>query len=189
MLSPEYVVLVDANGNFLGTEEKIAAHQQGLLHLAFSVFLFNEKGEILLQQRAYTKYHFGGLWSNACCSHPRLNESIADAAHRRLREELGIETLLKEVFTFTYRAKDEKTQLIEHELDTVLLGFYERERDILFNIEEVHAIRWIKLVDLYLWINDKPDDFSFWFKTALLELKKRKLLNPKNIQSLFDGEK
>ncbi|MBK8474217.1 MAG: NUDIX domain-containing protein [Sphingobacteriales bacterium] len=101
----------------------MAAHQKGLLHLAFQYFIFNEKGEMLLQQRAMTKYHFGGIWSNTCCSHPRLGETLEAAAHRRLQEELGFDTTLKQAFPFIYRAEDPVTGLIEHELDTVFWAF------------------------------------------------------------------
>ncbi len=173
----EYVVLVNPEGEVLGTEEKIAAHEKGLLHKAFSVFIFNEDGEMLLQQRAFTKYHFGGLWSNSCCSHPRLNEADNDAAHRRMVEELGFDTELKEVFQFIYQAKDEQTQLVEHELDKVFVGFTDRTiEEMPFNPEEVAALRWISISDLYQELALEPDRFSFWFKTALHELRDRGLL-------------
>jgi len=179
-----YVVLVDTDGNVLGTEEKMAAHIKGVLHSAFSVFLFNNKGEMLLQQRAFTKYHFGGLWSNTCCSHPRLNESALQAGYRRLSEELGFTTDLREVFTFVYKAQDEQTQLIEHERDTVLIGLYNGSVDN-FNPAEVNAVKWISISELFLWLTQEPNAFSYWFKTALLELKTRKLLSVKNVKKLF----
>jgi isopentenyl-diphosphate delta-isomerase len=181
-----YVVLVDTKGNVLGTEEKLAAHQKGVLHSAFSVFIFNEKGEMLLQQRAFTKYHFGGLWSNTCCSHPRLNESALQAGQRRLSEELGFTTELREVFTFIYKAQDEKTQLIEHERDTVLIGFYNKQVDN-FNPTEVNAVKWISISQLFLWLTQEPHAFSYWFKTALLELKNRKLLSVRGLKKLFEA--
>ncbi len=185
-MQENYVVLVDPEGKVLGTEEKIEAHRQGLLHRAFSVFIFNEQGQMLLQQRAFTKYHFGGLWSNSCCSHPRLEETPTTAAHRRLEEELGFDTELREVFTFLYRAEDPETQLIEHELDTVLVGFY--NEDFEFNPEEVNAIKWVSIAELYHWLNSDPQAFSYWFKTALLELKNRELLSLEALKKLFENQ-
>lgn len=180
----EYVVLVNKKGKILGTEEKMAAHQKGLLHKAFSVFIFNSKGQMLLQQRAFTKYHFGGLWSNSCCSHPRLDEADDDAAHRRLQEELGFDTPLKEVFRFIYRAQDEATQLIEHELDAVFVGIYDGDTTQ-FNPDEVNAVRWISIPELFKELNDNPQQFTYWFKTALLELTDKSLLSVSAIKKLF----
>ncbi|OWY24687.1 isopentenyl-diphosphate Delta-isomerase [Sphingobacteriales bacterium UPWRP_1] len=180
----EYVVLVNKKGKVLGTEEKMAAHQKGLLHKAFSVFIFNSNGQMLLQQRAFTKYHFGGLWSNSCCSHPRLNEPEEDAAHRRLQEELGFDTPLKEVFRFIYRAQDEATQLIEHELDAVFVGIYDGDTTQ-FNPDEVNAVRWISIPELFKELNDNPQQFTYWFKTALLELTDKSLLSVNAIKKLF----
>ncbi len=184
MMAEEYVVLVDKKGNVLGTEEKIAAHQKGLLHTAFSIFIFNDKGQMLLQQRAFDKYHFGGMWSNSCCSHPRMGETAMDAAHRRLQEELGFDTELKELFSFIYRAEDEETKLIEHELDTVFIGVYNDSIDNL-NYEEVNAVKWIDIYQLFLELDLYPDRFTYWFKTALLELRNKKLLSSTAIQQLF----
>ncbi|MGB0839426.1 MAG: isopentenyl-diphosphate Delta-isomerase [Chitinophagales bacterium] len=178
-----YVLLVDRDGKVVGTEEKIKAHREGNLHRAFSVFIFNEKGEMLLQQRAFSKYHFGGLWSNSCCSHQKLNETSLQAAHRRLEEELGFDTELREVFSFIYRAEDRETRLIEHELDTVLVGFY--DESFIFNSEEVQDVKWITIAELFLWLNREPAAFSYWFKTALLELKNKGLLSKKTILELF----
>lgn len=162
----EYVVLVDQDGNPIGKEEKMAAHQKGLLHKAFSVSLFNSKGQILLQQRAFHKYHTPGLWSNSCCSHPRVEENIELAVHRRLKEELGIsDIVVEEQFSFVYRFLDEPTQLWEHEHDTVFTGHYDGE--IPFNKEEVNAIKWIDVKDLEEWINREPEAFTFWFKEFL----------------------
>jgi isopentenyl-diphosphate delta-isomerase len=120
----EYVILVDPTDQPVGRMEKMEAHEKGILHRAFSVFLFNEKGETLLQQRASTKYHSPLLWTNTCCSHQRDGESNAQAASRRLREELGIELApdrLNDVFSFVYRAEFDNG-LTEHELDHVLVG-------------------------------------------------------------------
>jgi isopentenyl-diphosphate delta-isomerase len=173
----DHVVLTDAKGKIIGTEDKLIAHQKGLLHLAFSIFIFNDKGEMLLQQRALNKYHFAGIWSNTCCSHPRLNENIADAAQRRLQEELGFVVPLKSAFHFTYRAQDPQSMLIEHELDTVFLGIYNPIDPIPFNTNEIAALRWIDLSTLYLELSAEPEKFSYWFKIALHELESKKLLS------------
>ncbi len=182
-IQEEYVVLVDEQGKVLGTEEKLAAHKKGVLHKAFSIFIFNKEGKMLLQQRAFSKYHFGGLWSNSCCSHPRLNESDIDAAHRRLQEELGFDTELREIFSFVYRAEDPASELIEHELDTVFVGFYDEEFE--FNPDEINAVKWVSISELYQWLAWEPDVFTYWFKTALLELKTRELLSRESIEQLF----
>lgn len=181
----DHVVLVDPQGAVIGTEEKMAAHQKGLLHRAFSVFIFNSKGEMLLQQRAFDKYHFGGMWSNSCCSHNRLHEDVDAAAHRRLVEELGFDTDLKEVFSFIYRAEDEATQLIEHELDSVFVGFY--DEDFQFNPDEVNAIRWITIAELFHALETEADNYTYWFKTALLELKNRNLLSASALRKLMQN--
>src|SRR5215510_11916680 len=124
-MKKEYVVLVNKSGKKVGFAEKMEAHRKGLLHRAFSVFLFNEKGEMLLQKRAATKYHFAGKWSNACCSHPRPGEKISTAAKRRLLEELGIECTLINHGHILYEATDQKSGLTEHEYDYVFIGRYD----------------------------------------------------------------
>lgn len=184
MQAADYVILVDPKGKILGTEEKIAAHKKGLLHRAFSVFLFNNEGKVLLQQRADTKYHFGGLWSNTCCSHQRLEETSEQAAHRRLYEELGFDTAIYEAFTFIYRAEDEKTQLIEHELDTVLIGFYNLPINNI-NPSEVKSVRWMSIAELYQDLDLQPDMYTYWFKTALRELQQRKLLSVSGLNNFI----
>jgi isopentenyl-diphosphate delta-isomerase len=120
----QQVVLVDEHDNEVGVMEKMEAHQKALLHRAFSVFVFNAKGEMLLQQRALSKYHSGGLWTNTCCSHPYPGESVADAAARRLHEELGFTTPLHKAFSFVYKAAFDNG-LTEHEFDHVFVGEYE----------------------------------------------------------------
>src|SRR5690348_5807899 len=119
----EQVVLVNEEDQEVGTMEKMEAHRRGVLHRAFSVFIFNKQGEMLLQQRAQEKYHSGGLWTNACCSHPRPGEEVSEGAGRRLVEELGFETELQPVFNFVYKANFENG-LIEHEFDHVYFGTY-----------------------------------------------------------------
>ena len=170
----EQVVLVDEHDTELGTMPKQEAHIKGVLHRAISVIIFNSKGEQLVQQRAFSKYHFGGIWSNTCCSHPRKNETYRQAAERRLLEELGIKTPLKEQFHFIYKVHDEKSQLTEHELDHVFTGTFDGEFQ--FNQEEVADVRWMKTEDLLNEISNHPEKFSFWFKTILEEMKKRKTL-------------
>ena len=170
----EQVVLVDEENNVLGYVGKLEAHEKALLHRAISVIIFNTKGEQLIQQRALNKYHFAGLWSNTCCSHPRKEETFQAAAERRLFEELGIKTPLKKEFHFIYKAHDEKSGLTEWEYDTVFTGVFDGEFEL--NKEEVAAVRWIKNEDLENEIQQKPEQFSFWFKIILEELKKREII-------------
>src|SRR6185503_16709121 len=118
------VILVNEKDEVTGTAEKMEAHEKGLLHRAFSIFVFNSRGEVLMQQRAPGKYHSAGLWTNACCSHPRPGEKTEEAARRRLREELGFETALTEIFDFIYRAEF-VNGLAEHEYDHVYVGEYD----------------------------------------------------------------
>jgi isopentenyl-diphosphate delta-isomerase len=160
----DYVILVDSQDNELGIMEKLEAHEKGLLHRAFSIFLFNSKGEMLIQQRAISKYHSPGLWTNACCSHPAPNESIIDAGNRRLKEELGLSSVLVDAFSFEYREKFENN-LIEHELDHVLVG-YTDENPIL-NSEEAKDYSWINWSDLLKEIDLNPENFTIWFKIIL----------------------
>ena len=122
----EEVVLVDEQDKPVGVMEKMQAHREGKLHRAFSVFIFNDKGEMLLQQRAFNKYHSAGLWTNACCSHPKPNETTETAAARRLNEELGFKTSLEKLFDFTYKASFENG-LTEYEFDHVFSGIYNGE--------------------------------------------------------------
>lgn len=164
----EWVVLVKENDEVIGTMEKLQAHQNGLLHRAFSVFLFNNKGEVLLQRRAKTKYHSPNQWTNACCSHPRIDETYAQAATRRLKEELGIETEIIEKFHFIYKA-DVGQGLWEHELDYVFIGTY--EGDFHLNPNEVSEVRYISMEQLEKEINQNPENFTEWFKIILKEYK------------------
>lgn len=157
----EYVILVDKNNRELGLMEKIEAHQKGLLHRAFSIFIYNDKGQWLLQQRANNKYHSGGLWTNTCCSHPRLGESIIQAGVRRLQEEMGIQTLLTFAFTFIYKARLDK-KLIEHELDFVLFGKY--NNNPVLNYDEVKNFDWVYPGDIKNNIAKSPQIYTEWFK-------------------------
>jgi isopentenyl-diphosphate delta-isomerase len=157
------VILVDASDNATGSLEKMQAHQQGLLHRAFSVFLFNSKGEMLLQQRAMAKYHSGGLWTNACCSHPLPGEETITAAKRRLREELGFETPIHKVFDFVYKA-DMENGLTEYEFDHVFVGEY--EGDIIFNPEEVMDICYKNMSEIRINLLHHPRNYTAWFHLA-----------------------
>lgn len=160
----ELVILVDEQDNVRGTMPKLEAHQKNELHRAFSILIWNSNNEMLLQQRADGKYHSAGLWTNTCCSHPRRNETTIEAAHRRLKEEVGIKTELKHAFHFTYQVALEN-DLFEHELDHVFIGKYDKEPTL--NLEEVKAFRWINLNDLQSEIAMKPEQFTFWFKYIL----------------------
>ena len=164
--SPDDIVLVDEHDRALGTSGKLAAHQNGgTLHRAFSVFLFDATGRMLLQQRAATKYHFGGLWTNACCSHPRPGEAVIDAARRRVREELGVDVALRPVMSFVYRAEDPKSGLTEHEYDHVLVGTL--AGDVTPDPSEVAGVRWVSPVELRLEVRAHPERFTPWFKIVL----------------------
>jgi isopentenyl-diphosphate delta-isomerase len=160
----EMVILVDEHDNEIGLMEKQEAHIKGLLHRAFSVMVFNGKGEMLLQQRALSKYHSGGLWTNTCCSHPRQGETTEEAAHRRLQEEMGFDCELQLHQTFIYKAPFENG-LTEHELDHVFVGIYNQNPHI--NLDEVNDFHWISLPDLDLQLRDEPEKFTVWFKMIM----------------------
>lgn len=164
----ELVVLVNDNDEVLGLMEKQQAHINVLLHRAFSVFLFNEKGEMLLQKRADKKYHSPGQWTNAVCSHPKDGESYLDGANRRLKEELGIETELTEKFRFIYKA-DVGQNLWEHELDYVFTGVFDGEFNL--NKDEVSEVRYISMETLEIEMAENPGNFTEWFKIILNEYK------------------
>lgn len=170
----EKVVLINKEDKVLGLMGKQEAHEKGVLHRAISIILFNKKGEILLQQRADSKYHWAGIWSNAVCTHPRENETYIAAANRRVYEELGVSTVLKPVFYFIYKATDVESGLTEHELDHVFIGNYEGE--IPFNTNEVKAVRWISKTALDNEMEENPERFSFWFKIILKELKNQQII-------------
>ena len=157
------VVLVNEADEQIGTMEKMAAHRNAVLHRAFSVFIFNSKGEMLLHQRALKKYHSGGLWTNACCSHPNPGENVEDAATRRLQEELGFNTPLQKIFSFTYKASVENG-LIEYEYDHVFAGEYSGEMKL--NSEEVAAVAYYAMNDIRVIMKENPSLFTAWFKLA-----------------------
>jgi len=158
------VILVDEKDSPLGEMDKLEAHQKGLLHRAFSIFIFNDKDELLLQRRARGKYHSGSLWTNTCCSHPRPNESTEEAATRRLKEEMGIETILEKKFDFIYRARLDHS-LTEYEFDHVFTGRYNKQP--VLNREEASGHRWISIRELRREITRCPEAFSAWLKIAI----------------------
>ena len=160
----EEVILVDTNDSEIGKMEKMQTHIEGRLHRAFSIFVFNSKGELLLQQRENGKYHSGGLWTNTCCSHPRVGEDIKEAVHRRLKEEMGFDCDLREKKTFLYHAKFDN-DLIEHELDHIFIGYYNGVP--IPNKEEVENWKWISTKDLKKELEAEPDKFTYWFKFSI----------------------
>lgn len=163
-MSLEYVVLVDERDNDIGVMEKLQAHREGRLHRAFSVFIFNDKEELLLQQRAMHKYHSAGLWTNSCCSHPRPNETIKDAANRRLFEEMGIACDLSIKTSFIYKTSFDNG-LTEHELDYVLTG--KCNSDPVINKEEVDHFKWQSINAIKKDMALNPENYTSWFKIAL----------------------
>ncbi len=162
----EKVILVDQNDQPIGLMNKLEAHEKALLHRAFSVFILNDKNELMLQQRAHHKYHSPLLWTNTCCSHQRENESNIQAGTRRLREEMGFETNLTEMFHFIYKAPFDNG-LTEHELDHVMIGNYNGEPNI--NSEEVESWKWMKIEDVKLDMIEHPDAYTVWFKIIFEE--------------------
>lgn len=158
------VVLVDKNDNKIGTYGKMEAHLEGKLHRAFSVFVFNSEGDLLLQKRAFNKYHSSGLWTNTCCSHPRDTETIDNAAHRRLMEELGFDCPVKEIFSFYYEVKL-GDNIFEHEYDHVFIGRYDGIPK--HNPEEVDTWQWIKTDKLLHEIKNNSEEYTYWFKLVI----------------------
>ena len=157
----EKVILVDEKDNQIGLMEKIEAHEKALLHRAFSVFVLNNKNELMLQRRALHKYHSPGLWTNTCCSHQREGETTLNAAVRRLQEEMGFVTDVEEKFSFIYKAEFDNG-LTEHEFDHVLVGKYEAEP--LINKDEVAEWKWMDVNDVEKDIKDNPALYTPWFK-------------------------
>jgi isopentenyl-diphosphate delta-isomerase len=161
----EFVILVDETDVPAGTMEKMEAHQKGLLHRAFSAFVFNSKNQLLLQRRASGKYHSAGLWTNTCCSHPRPGEDTLSAALRRLKEEMGFETPLTKKFDFIYKAALDH-ELTEHEFDHVYTGLFDGEPapDPL----EVSEFKWMELDHVREDLRLHPHSYTEWFKIAIL---------------------
>lgn len=160
-MKEEHVILVNEKDEQIGLMPKMEAHEKAVLHRAFSVFIFNDKNELMLQQRALSKYHSPGLWTNTCCSHQRDGESNLEAGKRRLQEEMGFVVDLKESISFIYKAPFDNG-LTEHEYDHVMLGTYNKEPFI--NREEVEDWKWMPIDDIKLDISLQPDIYTEWFK-------------------------
>ena len=158
------VILVDQHDNEIGFADKMEAHQKGLLHRAFSIFIFNSGGQLLLQKRTHNKYHSGGLWSNTCCSHPRPGEKTPDAAKRRLWEEMGLRSKLQKAFNFSYRVEF-ANGLVENEFDYVFIGLCDMDP----NPDPREVADW-KYVDVDFVLRDsvnQPEQYTFWFKKSI----------------------
>ena len=160
-MQEEKVILVNENDEKIGLMPKMEAHEKALLHRAFSVFIFNDENKLMLQQRALNKYHSPGLWTNTCCSHQRDGETNVEAGKRRLLEEMGFTTELKETTSFIYKAPFDNG-LTEHEFDHVLVGYFNEEPSI--NPDEVASWKWMSLEDVKKDIKAQPDLYTAWFK-------------------------
>lgn len=160
----EKIILVDENDREIGTCEKQKTHELALLHRAFSISIFNDKDELLLQQRAFSKYHSGGLWSNTCCSHPRENETLEQAIHRRLKEEMGFDCDLIKMKEFIYKVELDHG-LTEHEYLHVYKGIYNGNVEI--NKDEVEDYKWESLDKVKEEIKDNKDKYTYWFKETI----------------------
>lgn len=168
-MKKQYVILVDKNNRKLGEMEKIRAHREGRLHRAFSIFIFNSKGELLLQRRQKTKYHSEKLWSNTVCSHPKPGETYLQAVHRRLKEEMGFDCPVEKQFCFIYNTGFHNG-LIENEYDCVFVGTYDGEPQP--NPTEIMDYKWIRLSELKVDIRKHPQKYSVWLKIALPRVKR-----------------
>lgn len=157
----ENVILVNELDEQIGVMPKMEAHEKAALHRAFSVFILNSKNEVMLQQRAAQKYHSPLLWTNTCCSHQRVSESNIEAGTRRLKEEMGITAPLKELFSFIYKAPFDNG-LTEHELDHVMIGYYDGEPDI--NPEEVESWKWMGIEEVKEDMKQHPETYTVWFR-------------------------
>lgn len=162
-MKSQLVILVDEQDNAIGEMEKLLAHERGALHRAFSVFIFNSRGEMLLQRRALSKYHSAGLWTNACCSHPSPGEETLQAAERRLQEEMGFTTGLKKAFDFVYNVRFQNG-LTEHEFDHVYTGIYDGPINI--NKEEVEEYSFHNIENIQSSLAQNPEKFTEWFRIA-----------------------
>jgi len=162
-MNSEHVILVDEEDKPVGVAEKMEAHQKGLLHRAFSIFIFNSKGDMLLQQRALHKYHSGGLWTNACCSHPNPGEETVDAAQRRLKEEMGFAVPVEKVFEFIYKTEFDNG-LTEHEFDHVFAGEYDDH--IEYNKNEVMDFCYKEMSGIRTSLQTSPERYTAWFHLA-----------------------
>ena len=162
----EEIILVDEDDNPIGFETKLKAHENGgKLHRAFSIFIFDDSGKMLLQRRSKKKYHFGGLWTNTCCSHPKKGEKLQDAARMRLHQEFGFYAELKEIFSFIYRAPDAKSGLTEYEFDHVFYGEFNGVPQP--NPNEIDDWKWVDPAELLVDLESNPHDYTPWFKVAI----------------------
>jgi len=163
----EMLILVDENDNQIGTGEKMEVHRAGKLHRCFSIFIFNSQGHVLMQKRAISKYHSGGLWTNTCCSHPRDGEDLAHSVHRRLQEEMGFDCEMEEVFTFIYRAELDHG-LTEHEYDHVFIGKY--DGPLTPNPEEADGYEWETVETVKKDMDRNPGRYTVWSIIAFNQL-------------------
>ena len=161
IMKEEQVILVNEKDEQIGLMPKMEAHEKALLHRAFSVFVFNDRNELMIQQRAKGKYHSPGLWTNTCCSHQREGETNIEAGKRRLQEEMGFTTDLKDTISFIYKAPFDNG-LTEHEFDHILVGNYDGEPDL--NPEEAEAYKWVSLEELKKDMEQNPGEYTEWFK-------------------------
>ncbi len=170
----EILILVDKQNNIVGADTKTTVHRNGLLHRAFSIFIFNRKGELLLQRRALGKYHSAGLWTNSCCGHPQYGEQLDDAAHRRLREEMSFDCRLINVGEILYYAAVTNS-LIEHEYDHIFVGEF---NDVFIpNKDEVADFIWVKPLELTLMIQKNTNSYTTWFKKIINEISIGKIIS------------
>lgn len=165
------ILVVDENDNSIGYEDKLEVHKKGLTHRAFSVVLFSrDNKKMLIQRRAYDKYHSGGLWANACCSHERKGETLNESVINRLEEELGVKCNVEEKFVFHYRAEFDNG-LVEDEIDHVFIGnLYD---EVKINKDEIHEVKWIDVRELR---NIDKSEFAYWFKVIIEELIERNII-------------
>lgn len=173
MQNEDQIILVDTNDIQVGAMGKLETHEKGLLHRAFSIFVKNNKGEIMLQKRASEKYHSGGLWSNTCCGHPRDGEELLSAAHRRITEEMGFDCPLRELFVLHYQTvvPTPQMKLEENEINHVLVGTY-TDAPVL-NPEEAGDWKWMALDEIKSDVSKNPDNYTYWFKIILGKAEKK----------------
>ena len=162
-MNTEKVILVDKDDLAIGEMEKMEAHEKAVLHRAFSIFVFNGQNKLMLQQRALDKYHSPGLWTNTCCSHPRPGETVLNAGHRRLVEEMGFDCEIEKIFDFIYKAELDQG-LAEHEFDHVFFGQYDSQPNI--NPKEVASWKWMKMEDIAGDMKENPESYTIWFRIA-----------------------
>jgi len=172
-LKSQLIALVDTNDNVIGYDDKLKVHKEGLLHRAFSIFIFNKEGKMLIHQRAHKKYHSPSLWTNACCSHLLENMTMDECVHNRLQFEMGFDTEVKFQFKFTYRNEFDNG-LIEHETDHIYFGNW--EENPIVNPAEVANYKWVSVKDLIFELQQNPNDFTYWFKHIMKNFES-KILN------------